>query len=172
MKAMAVPHWRQKGPASLRSTATPAAHSTRPATSAPSSVVITPEKATNTSSSRVASQALRPSRHCTYQGGSACAGAEANCATGAPASAGSTALPADAAAGSASAAATGAGGSAPSRRSQRAAQTASAISSAASGRAAHTPGSSRSSHSPTTRSDTQITPAASIARMTKSRRPR
>ncbi|KAG1372202.1 hypothetical protein G6F60_015617 [Rhizopus arrhizus] len=65
-----------------------------------------PETPTKTSSSRVASQALRPSRHCPYQGGSACGmAAGANCATGAPESAGSTALPAEAAAGSASAAA-------------------------------------------------------------------
>ncbi|MNQ72799.1 hypothetical protein D3C85_875110 [compost metagenome] len=171
--AMAVPHCRQKGPASLRSTATPAAHSTRPATSAPPSEVMKPENATNTSSSKVASQALRPSRHCTYQGGSARGtAAGASCATGAPESAGSTALPADALAGSASAAGRAGEESAPSRRSQRAARTASAMSSAASGRAAQTPGSRRHSHSPTTRSDTQMTPAASMARMTRSRRPR
>lgn len=171
---MAVPHWRQNGPASLRSTATPAAHSTRPATSAPSSELMMPEKATNTSSSNVASQALRPRMHCTYQGGSVCGTAGgATWATGSPASAGSTALPAEAAAGSASAgaaAATRGGWASP--RSQRAAQTPSAISSAARGRAAQTPGSSRSSHSPTMRSETQMAPAASMARMTRSRRPR
>ncbi|CUJ96993.1 Uncharacterised protein [Achromobacter sp. 2789STDY5608615] len=172
--AMAVPHWRQNGPVSLRSTATPAAHSTRPATSAPSSELIMPEKATNASSSSVDSQALSARMHCTYQGGSVCGTAGgASCATGLPASPGSTALPAEAAAGSASAgAATAACGPAARPRSQRAAQTASAISSAASGRAAQMPGSSRSSHSPTIRSDTQMTPATSIARMTRSRRPR
>ena len=173
MKAMAVPHCRQNGPASLRSTATPTAQSTRPATSAPLSVVMRLENATNSKRSRVASHADRPSRHCTYQGGSARGtAAGANCATGALDSAGSTALPAEAPAGSASAAGTGTGASLLMPRSHRAATTASAISKAASGSAAHAPGSSRHSHSPTTRSDTQMTPAANMARMTRSRRPR
>ncbi|CFP38855.1 Uncharacterised protein [Bordetella pertussis] len=77
-------------------------------------------------------------------------------------------MPAEAPAGSASTAARV--DCSPSRRSQRTAQTASAISSPASGSAAHTPGSSSSSQAPTTRSDTQIMAAASKARMTRSRR--
>ena len=170
-KAIAVPHCRQNGPASLRSTATPAAHSTSPATSAPSCVLTIWDKPMNSSSSSVASQALRPSRHCTYQGASAAGVAGGvTWATGSPAGAGSTGLPAEALAGSASAAGAAVLPSAASPRSQRAAQTASAMSNAARGSAAQAPGSSRSSHSPTTRRETQITPAASMARMTRSRR--
>ena len=85
-KAIAVPHCRQNGPASLRNTATPAAHSTSPATSAPSCVLTIWDKPMNNSSSSVASQALRPSRHCTYQGASAAGVAGgATWATGSPA---------------------------------------------------------------------------------------
>src|SRR5690606_32795945 len=69
-KPRAVAHWRQKGPASVRSTATAPAQSTSPTTRAPCSVCTRPETARKTSSSRVLSQALRPSRPCTYQAGS------------------------------------------------------------------------------------------------------